>query len=90
MALTVIALLTGCTTGAHWRMDRAQTHPRPPSSSFSSTSPASPVLLAEPWWEKYRPLIPQGQDTCALLQEPAQVEESLRLAPGRDLSPQHA
>jgi len=89
-ALPLIALLTGCTTGAHWRMDRAQPHPLPPSSSFSSSSPSSPVPLSEPWWENYRPLLPKGHDTCALMQESAQVEENLRLAPGRGLSPQHA
>lgn len=32
LALTFIALLTGCATGTHWRMDEAQPHARPPSS----------------------------------------------------------
>jgi hypothetical protein len=84
LVLIVITLLAGCTTGTHWRMDRAQP-PRP--SSFSSESP---VLPAKPWWEDYRPLIPQEQDTCALLQKSAQVKEDLRLASGRDLHPQQA
>ena len=89
LTLVACALLAGCATNPHGgRMARARPHSPsawPLSSSF--TGSASP---ATPWWEDYRPLIPREQDTCALLQTSAQVDERLRLATNRPLHPQQA
>ncbi|WP_052518306.1 hypothetical protein [Archangium violaceum] len=49
-----------------------------------------PTPPATPWWEAYRPLIPREQDTCALLQESAQVDAHLRLDTNRPLQTQQA
>jgi hypothetical protein len=51
---------------------------------------AEPASPSTPWWEDYRPLIPREQDTCALLQQSAQVDERLRLATNRPLHSQQA
>jgi hypothetical protein len=88
LVLATCALLAGCATGEHWRMEH-----EPPARAWrleASTASAQPVPPTRPWWEDYRPLIPPGQDTCALLQESAQVDEKVRLVPGRALHPRQA
>ncbi len=89
LLLAACALLAGCATGPRWRTQHGQ--PQPPNTwRLSSPASASPGPPATPWWEDYRPLIPREQDTCALLQESARVEEGLRLASGRPLHPARA
>ena len=89
LALVACALLAGCATDPHWRVGHSRPYPsgtwRLSSSSFAEPAPAT-----APWWEDYRPLIPREQDTCALLQQSAEVDESLRLATNRPLSSQQA
>ncbi|HYO60023.1 hypothetical protein [Archangium sp.] len=92
MALLVLAgcaLLAGCATDPHWRMEHARAHP-PGAWRLSSSASAEPASAATPWWEDYRPLIPREQDTCALLQKSAQVDEHLRLVTNHPLHPQQA
>ncbi|HZI04424.1 MAG TPA: hypothetical protein VEZ71_10395 [Archangium sp.] len=88
LTLAACALLAGCATAAHWRPEHARPHP--PSAWRLSSSPAELIPLAPPWWEDYRPLIPREQDTCALLQQSAQVDEHLRLASNHSIQPQQA
>jgi hypothetical protein len=89
LALAACALLAGCATAPHWRPEHAR--PPPPGVWRLSSSPSTqPLPSTAPWWEDYRPLIPRGQDTCALLQQSAQVDERLRLAIPQPLPPQQA
>jgi hypothetical protein len=89
LALVVCALLAGCATDPHWRIEHSRRHPQG-TWRLSSSSPAEPAPAAAPWWEDYRPLISREQDTCALLQQSAEVDESLRLVTNRPLSSQQA
>lgn len=89
LALVVCALLAGCATDPHWRIGRSRPHP-PGTWRLSSSSLADPAPAAAPWWEDYRPLISREQDTCALLQQSGEVDESLHLPTNRPFSSQQA
>ena len=89
LALVACALLAGCATDSHWRIEHSRPHPSG-TWRLSSSSFAEPAPAAAPWWEDYRPLIPREQDTCALLQQSAQVDEGLGLATNHPLNPQQA
>ncbi len=89
LALVACALLAGCATDAHWRGEHARSQP-PSTWRLSSSAVIGAASPATPWWEDYRPLIPREQDTCALLQQSAQVDEGLRLVTNRPLHSQQA
>ncbi|WP_375766867.1 hypothetical protein NR798_35005 [Archangium gephyra] len=88
LALAACTLLAGCAMAPHWHPEHARPHP--PSSWRLSSAPAAPLPPTTPWWEDYRPRIPREQDTCALLQQSAQVDERVRLAANHSLQSQQA
>ncbi len=89
LAVAVCALLAGCAAAPHGRPEHARPHP-PRAWRLSSSPSAQPLAPVTPWWEDYHPLIPREQDTCALLQESAQVDKRLRLATHHPLQHQQA